>query len=133
MAQTAQRQLQPKLHQANKSNMKMELISFLEASSKNGASYFQQFLAKEDLVRINRLLEIAKAAENLANFLKDGIFIGWTKDDLRTHELKPALEPLLSKIFEYEKGAKSEVSDAQILQLWHEFHALRLKTLLHCL
>lgn len=111
----------------------MELLLYLQKSTTNGESYFQQFLAKEDLARVFGLLEMAKAAENITSYLKDGIFIGWTKDDLRTHELKPALEPLLAKIFEFVKGDKSEKVETQIMQLWHEFHALRLKTLLHCL
>lgn len=111
----------------------MELIRFLEEAAGNSASYFQQFLAKEDLARVEKLVEMARTSENCPSFLKDGIFIGWTKDDLHTHELKPALEPLLAKIFEYENGCNSSASEAQIMQLWHEFHALRLKTLLHCL
>ncbi|KAF0107092.1 MAG: hypothetical protein FD163_2332 [Hyphomonadaceae bacterium] len=111
----------------------MELFRFLEESATKSESYFQRFLAKEDLARVKKLLEMAKTAENITNFLKDGIFIGWTKDDLRTHELKPAIEPLLVKIFEFVKSEPSQEIDAQIMQLWHEFHELRLKTLLHCL
>lgn len=109
----------------------MRLVELLEDQARRSESYFRQHLAREDMARIGRLLEMARASETRAAFLKDSLYIGWTKDDMRTHELRAELETLNGAIWSYEReGAREE---EPVLRAWEVFDAHRMKTLIHCL
>ena len=111
----------------------MELLTYLQSVIDKGEGYVQVQLAKEDLARIQKLIEIADTVSTQDEMIKAGLYIGWTKGDFRTHELHEPLKHLLRSIFEYEKGEKSAKQDKLIMTHWADFHLLRMKTLIHCL
>lgn len=112
----------------------MRLMRQLEAEAASAASVFRKALAKEDLVRLARLRQLARERPVLEDFLKEGLFIGWTKDDLRTFELKEYLVPLMEAVFAYEQaGAADDALEERIEAAWNAFHAYRMRVLVHCL
>ena len=111
----------------------MKLIDHLNSVMSENASYVQAYLAKEDLARVEKLRALAKSAADAKAMEKDGLYIGWTKDDMRTHDLSQPLKALIAAIYEYENGEASDALDAGIMDIWAAFHTLRLKVLVHCL
>lgn len=98
-------------------------------------SYFRQHLLREDIGRIGRLVELARAEADVAAFVTAGLKSGWTPEDRRTHELRPALEPLLTALHARARsaGADAAVSDDRIADLWRAFEDLRMHRLVGCL
>jgi hypothetical protein len=107
----------------------MNLIERLEAELAVEQSYFRQHLIREDIARLNRLVALAGGHADEATFVAAGQTLGWTPDDRRTHELKPALVPLLEAIHR----AGGDMSGAQIEALWRAFETLRMDRLVGCL
>jgi aromatic ring-cleaving dioxygenase len=62
--------------------------------------------------------------------MKDGLYIGWTKGDLRTGELKEFLEPFMKAVFDLKHGGKD---DQAVIDQWIIFNRERMKVLVHCL
>ncbi len=113
--------------------MIMQLVKTLNNIISGDAGYVQTQLAKEDLARVKKLQELAKTCQNEAEMIKQGLYIGWTNGDIRTHELATPLKQLIKAIYSYENGQASESLDQKIMDIWAGFHKLRLKTLIHCL
>ncbi len=111
----------------------MKLIETLQKLQKEEQSYFRSALLREDIARLEKLQKMARTCNSLAQFEKDGLYIGWTQGDLRTGELKEALLPLMTVIFSYVKGRQDEATEQELLDKWATFNALRMKTLVHCL
>ena len=111
----------------------MKLITYLESVISRNESIVQTQLAHEDLVRVEKLCELAKIHDNYADMEKDGLYIGWTKGDFRTHELSDPIKALMRAVFDLEKTGDAAKYDARIMDIWAAFHTLRLKTLVHCL
>ncbi len=111
----------------------MKLVKTLENIISGNKGYVQTQLAKEDLARIEKLRELAKTCNNAEQMEKDGLYIGWTQGDIRTHELADSLKPLIRAIYRYENGENTQKLDDEILAIWANFHTHRLKTLIHCL
>ena len=111
----------------------MQLIQTLNNIINGDAGYVQTQLAKEDLKRLEKLQELAKSCENEAEMQKQGLYIGWTNGDIRTHELAVPLKQLIKAIYAYENGEKTAELDDKITNIWVNFHQLRLKVLIHCL
>ena len=111
----------------------MKLIDHLNSVISENTSYVQAYLAKEDLARVEKLRVLANSSGNIKSMEKDGLYINWTKDDMRTHELSEPLKALIKAIFEYENGGADDKLDAKIMDIWAGFHTLRLKILVHCL
>ena len=111
----------------------MKLIEKLQALQMDEQSYFRAALLREDIARLEKLQEVARTCNSLAEFEKDGLYIGWTQGDLRTGELKEALLPFMAVIFSYVNGQQDEATEQEILDKWAAFNALRMKTLVHCL
>lgn len=110
----------------------MQLIERLKARAENSESYFQQFLAKEDLARIQKLTEMVRNLPDKESFMKEGLYIGWTQNDMRTHELKDTLVPLLESLWSfYDKAGHGE--ESQVMKAWSAFEENRMKNLIHCL
>ncbi len=109
----------------------MKLIEYLNSQIANEESYFRKYLAKEDLARIEKLLTMAREFSR-EKYHKDGFLIGWSKDDMRTHELKETLIPLMDRVFDFVANPIEETDNAA-LTAWHDFHAQRLRVLIHCL
>ncbi|NNC36426.1 MAG: hypothetical protein HKO02_03135 [Hyphomonadaceae bacterium] len=115
----------------------MKLVDHLETVISAGSGYVAVQLAKEDLKRVQTLRELAHSSDNLAAMQKSGLYIGWTKGDFRTHELKDPLNAIMEIIYTVENdkpGPEDRAElDAKIMDIWAAFHTLRLKTLVHCL
>ena len=104
------------------------VIDAVMAELAGDPSYFRAALLREDLGRLNRLLDLAASAADEAAFMKAAGLAGWTPGDLRTRELKPWLDPFLRTWY----GA-GDSSDRTLLDLWHEFDRNRLDILAGCL
>jgi hypothetical protein len=111
----------------------MKLINYLDGVIADNAGYVSVQLAKEDLIRVKKLRELAQTSVDLKSMQKAGLYIGWTKGDFRTHELKEPLNALMKTIYEYEHGQTGDRQDEIMMDIWTAFHTLRLKTLVHCL
>lgn len=114
----------------------MQLVDGLRHQLEIEQSYFRQHLMQEDLVRLERLVALLPSHPDPAAFIAAGLKIGWTPDDRRTHELKPALELLLLAIHERHTAAPAAVLgalDARIAAHWRAFEALRMDRLVGCL
>jgi hypothetical protein len=112
----------------------MRLMRRLEIEAGSAASIFRKALAKEDHARLARLRQLAREKPVLQEFLKDGLFVGWTKGDLRTYELKDYLDPLMEAVFAYEHaGAADDALEDRIEAAWQAFHTYRMRVLVHCL
>jgi hypothetical protein len=117
----------------------MRLLDDLGARLAVEDSYFRQHLIKEDVARLETLLAVCPPGTDVAAVIAKGLKLGWTPDDLRTHELRPALEPLLTAIHDRlsATAAGDETSipelDARIVDLWRDFERLRMDRLVGCL
>jgi len=111
----------------------MLLLKHLESVSEKHESYVQRQLAKEDLERVAKLRDIARAHKELQSLKKEALFIGWTNGDLRTHELSEPLHVLIQAVHDFETNGGGEEYDAAIMTAWTVFHGLRMKILIHCL
>ncbi len=108
----------------------MQLIETLSKALAQEESLFRRQLLQEDLERLRRLAARVEAADSCEGFVRDGATIGWTPDDLRTHELKPALDPLLVAIYEScGAGRPDPELDARVAEAWRSFDALRMERL----
>ncbi len=108
----------------------MELIARLKALLGKEASLFRAQLLREDIARLRKLRELAKAARDAGAFTKSGMRIGWTQGDARTHELREPLERLLAAVYAFEKDGAPE---APIAEAWEALHRARMERLVGCL
>lgn len=111
----------------------MRLIEELERRLGEEQSLFRAQLLREDIARLNQLLELARTALDLAEYKKASMRIAWTQGNLRTLELRAPLEPLLEAIYTYEKGTHDSDPEARIIEAWTELHRVRMERLVGCL
>ncbi len=115
----------------------MHLREAVEGQLASEQSYFRQYLIREDLARLDKLTAMASAHQDPAAFVADGMKLGWTPEDRRTHELKPALEPLLLAIHRRlglpPGSADADTFDSQVARHWEAFEQLRMDRLVGCL
>ena len=104
----------------------MHLIDELGQSGPD-ISYFRAALLGEDVARFARLRELAARSAGLDDFLKHGHYTGWTRNDMRTGELKPEIEALLRAFFAYERGGRGDGDYQALRAAWREFDVRRLK------
>jgi hypothetical protein len=111
----------------------MQVMELLKATSENDESYFRRALAKEDLARFERLTALAASSADFDAFRKAALYIGWTKDDMRTHDLRGSLDRLLAIFYRLGTAPATPGDDAALAAAWTEFHEDRLRKLIHCL
>ncbi len=112
----------------------MQLLEALENAVEREESIFRAQLMREDIGRLRRLQELAEKAATREEFVKAGLYIGWTLDDLRTHEFKGELEPLLDAVYLRCRGEGDAGDlDRRIDEAWRVFDAKRLERLVGCL
>jgi len=109
------------------------LIEELERRVVQEESLFRAQLLREDIARLKKLQELAGAAADLAAYKRASLRIGWTQGDLRTHELRAPLEPLLEAVYAYETGTRGIEQETRIYDAWLELHRVRMERLLGCL
>ena len=111
----------------------MRLPDTLERVAAEETSPFRAQLLREDVARLRKLEELARGAPDPAAFRRQGMRLGWTQGDLRTHELRAPLEALLDAVYAYETGAAGEDAEDRIEAAWRELHRARLERLVGCL
>jgi len=110
----------------------MQIIDELREIAEKDESLFRRQLAKEDIARLERLAALAKAAADLEAFKKDGLYIGWTQNDMRTHDLRDTLLALLDAFYALTQEA-NEANEQALTAAWIKFRDDRLEKLIHCL
>lgn len=103
----------------------MRLIGELERRLVGEQSLFQAQLLREDIARLRRLLKLAAAAPDVAEFVKSGMRVGWTQGDARTAELREPLEAFLRAVHANDEPL--------VAQSWETLHRVRMERLLGCL
>ena len=109
------------------------LLETLKAHAEAQDSMFKRQLALEDAKRVEKLVEMAKSGAGREQYMKDGLFIGWTQGDMTTHRVQDEIKALMAEIYDAcaEDGAGGD--DARIEAAWDAFIEARLKRLIHCL
>ncbi len=111
----------------------MLLIEELEARLETEESPFRAQLLREDIARLRKLVSMAGAHGTAESFAKDGLYIGWTHGDFRTHELKDTIQALLAALYAYETGGRAAALDRPLRAAWEAFDRDRMTKLLGCL
>lgn len=111
----------------------MQLLDQLDETAANAESMFRRILAKEDAARLRKLCDMANEAATLEDYLKNGLYIGWTRDDMRTWELKEQLDPLMQAIYTLRHAPDTAGVEDAINAAWASFNQHRMKILVHCL
>jgi hypothetical protein len=111
----------------------MRLMEELEQRIAQEQSLFRAQLLREDLARLSKLRELARAEADAVAYKKKAFRIGWTPGDLRTQELRAPLDVLLDAVYAYETGAAGSEQEARIVEAWHELHRTRMERLVGCL
>lgn len=111
----------------------MHLIDELEALLNKEESMFRAQLLREDVARLRKLTDLAHQNGDREAFIKAGMYIGWTSGDMRTHELKEELEPLLDAMHSYATAGGTDEQDQALRATWDAFHIARMRKIVHCL
>ena len=111
----------------------MELLELLKLRLAKEQSIFQKQLLNEDIARLETLQWLAEKHNTKSEFIEEGMYIGWTKGDMRTAELKEPLEILLSKLFDSRNDRKQHHTESEVIQAWINFNNARFEKLVHCL
>lgn len=111
----------------------MQLLEEMEKRRIAEQSVFRAQLLKEDIGRLTRLVALAAEHPDFGDFAKAGTTIGWTRGDLRTHELKGSLDRLLSAVHGWHRGPRSDADEQAVFDAWAAFNQERMKKLVHCL
>ncbi|NNF80989.1 MAG: hypothetical protein HKN05_23450 [Rhizobiales bacterium] len=110
----------------------MTLSEELKTVMARTQSVVQKQLLLEDIARIERLEDLAKACPSYEEFEHQGLFIGWTQGDFRTPELHPVLKPLL-KTLHQAMHSPSDGAEEEVRTCWITFNQERSKRLVGCL
>ncbi len=110
----------------------MRLIEEMEHRLQSEDSMFRAQLLREDIDRLRRLESLARRHETLAACAGAGLAIGWTRGNLRTHEVEEPLRALLASVHAYERGGRTEGQHRAVRHAWDAFDRLRLTKLVGC-
>ncbi|MGE0611123.1 MAG: hypothetical protein AB7G34_16630 [Hyphomicrobiales bacterium] len=111
----------------------MRLIEELRKRLEIEQSPARAQLVREDIARLSKLETMAIEHEDMAEFVGAGLYIGWTRDDMRTHEVKEELTLLMEAIHARRHGQADAIMEGRIIDAWIAFNQARMKKLVHCL
>ena len=111
----------------------MKILDNLRAQQAHEDSMFRAQLLREDIARLERLIDMAKTSANLAEFERTGLSVGWTQNDMMTHQLKPPLVRLLAAIYVHTVEGPSNTRETELAKAWQDFAHTRLQKLVRCL
>lgn len=111
----------------------MQLLQALKTQVEREESPFRIQLLKEDIQRLEKLLELAQTANDLAGFQKAGSRIGWTQNDMMTHRVAEPLNAVLEAIYHYHHGEKTADDEKLVHDAWLELCVERNEKLIKCL
>ena len=120
-------------NRCSKASAFMRLLDTLQRLVAEEESPFRAQLAREDVARLRKLQALAREAPDSAAFTQQGMRLGWTQGDLRTHELRAPLEELLASVYACETGAGDDDQEARVDAAWRDLHRTRMERLLGCL
>jgi len=111
----------------------MQLIEELERRLAAEPSPLRAQLLREDLGRLRKLDELARSGLETEAYRKAAYRLGWTAQDVRTGELREALDLLLDSWRAAVAADCSEALDVRMLRAWQEMTRLRLENMVGCL
>ncbi len=111
----------------------MQLVDKMRQRLEGEDSPFRAQLIKEDIARLTKLQAMALEHDDLESFCKAGLYIGWTRDDFRTHDLKDQLDVLLGSIYARQREGATPSSEKAVIDAWVSFNTARMEKLVHCL
>ena len=94
---------------------------------------FRAQLMREDIARLEKLQSLAKGSSDIAEFRKNGTYIGWTQNDMMTHQLSEPLAKLLDSVYEFQTYGPDTQRDKAVRDAWIELCVVRNKVLFKCL
>lgn len=116
-----------------RSDNDMLLVAKLQRLIAQEPSLFRAQLLREDVARLSRLADLARAADDVEAFKRAGRRLGWTQGDARTGELGAPLDAMLEAVFAYVRGRADPEAEARIEAVWRELHRVRMERLVGCL
>ena len=111
----------------------MRLVEELSGLLAREASPFRAQLLREDIARLSKVLAMARERRDLAEFRKQALYAGWTRDDMRTHELKEPLDKLLAAIHRSVGEPQDRGAEEAVTEAWVAFNRARIAKLIGCL
>lgn len=111
----------------------MKLLDELRKTADQLESAFQAQLMREDIARIEQLVELARTAATYEDYERAGLYLEWTQGDLRTFELTADLKPFLEAVHATANTAATDATDRQIRDTWITFNTARMNKLIGCL
>ena len=109
------------------------LLEKLRFSAAKDENLFRRQLALEDARRVKKLVDMAKSGMSRDQYMKNGLFIGWTQGDMTTHRIQDEIKMLMATIFNACSLQGGDDDNAEIDKAWAGFVDARLKRLIHCL
>jgi hypothetical protein len=110
----------------------MQLIDDMRAEAAQTQSMFAAQLLKEDILRLEKLEQLARVERDPERFGKAAMLLGWTQGDLRTFELNPELTSFLAAVFDHQ-SPQPTITDSQIAKAWAALNKRRMDLLVGCL
>ena len=111
----------------------MQILQQLKQQVESEESPFRAQLMREDIRRLETLVELAAQHADIEKFLKAGAMIGWTQGDLLTHQIKEPLDGFLRVLHGSERNGRPEGMECDVTAAWHAFSAARMERLVRCL
>ena len=111
----------------------MKLLDELRQTADRLDSVFQAQLMREDIVRIQKLADMARTSDTYEQFEKAGLYLGWTQGDMRTFELTADLKPFLKAVHSAVNEEPSPEHDLLVRETWIAFNKVRMAKLIGCL
>lgn len=112
----------------------MQLVTSLKKAVEQEESPFRAQLMREDIARLQRLQNLAEQSSSRDAFVKEGFFVGWTQNDMRTHEFGDELQAFLEALYDHlHEASPSAESESRVTGTWNMLHAKRLERLVGCL
>jgi hypothetical protein len=118
---------------ARQGHCRLQILDELRFHLEHEQSIFRAQLMREDIARLEKLAALADQSEDIAAFKKSGTYIGWTQNDMMTHQVAEPLGDLLEAIFAYYTEGAGEALDQSVRTAWFEFCKMRNEKLIKCL
>ncbi len=111
----------------------MRLVDELKQQLGAEESPFRAQLLREDLARIERLVQLARSTADVDAYREAGRRLGWTQGDSRTAEIAAALDPFLDAVFDHASQRPDALLEERVRGAWIELYRMRLERLTGCL
>ncbi len=110
----------------------MRVIEEMEQRLQSEDSMVRAQLLREDIERQRKLEALARRHETREAFAGEGLAIGWTRGNLRTHAVEEPLRALLAAVHAYERGGRTDDRHQEVRRAWDAFDHLRPENLVGC-